>query len=116
MPNENRKRAAQAGWARRRGLAEVDAQHIAGASSGIAAPDAPSPDTVSPDTESLFLAYRAAKAKHDAAIAALKQATYGRAPPDPELVRRQALAALEEIEALTAVRALAKPPTKPNAI
>lgn len=111
MPNENRKRAAHAGWARRRGLAEGEAAEIA-PSPALIAP----PDDASPDAEALFLAYRAAKARHDAAIGALKQATYGRTPPDPELVRRQAEAALEEIDALTAVRGLAKPPGKPNAI
>lgn len=107
MSNENRKRAAHAGWARRRGVAEA-----AGASPLDAGP-AQGP---APDAESLFLAYRAAKARHDAAIAALKQATFGRKPPDPELVRRQAEAALEEIDALTAMRNLVRQSGKPNAI
>ncbi len=54
----------------------------------------------------LFEAYRTAKARHDAAITALKQASTGRSRPDPELVRRQAAAALEEFEAMAALRGL----------
>ncbi|CAN7394805.1 hypothetical protein LJR219_002434 [Phenylobacterium sp. LjRoot219] len=53
----------------------------------------------------MFAAYRAAKAKHDEAIAALKRATRARLAPDPELVRAQAEAAVGEIDALTALRA-----------
>lgn len=67
------------------------------------------------DAEAIFEAYRAAKAKHDAAVAALEAAAAGAASsPDPELIRRQAEAAVEEIEALSAVRALARPPMKPD--
>lgn len=99
--NENRKRAAQSGWARRRGQAAAEPAPVAEAAS-------------SPEIEAAYLAYRAAKAKHDAAIAALRAATLGRAPPDPELIQRQAEAAVEEIDALSAVRALARPFMKPD--
>jgi hypothetical protein len=61
---------------------------------------------VSGEHDQLFEAYRAAKARHDDAIAALKQASNGRSRPDPELVRRQAAAALEEFEAMAALRGL----------
>lgn len=63
MSNENRRRAAQSGWTRRR---------AAGGSGSV-------------------------------------EAGASAASPDPELVRRQAEAAVEEIEALAAVRALVKP-------
>jgi hypothetical protein len=56
------------------------------------------------ETDPLFEAYRRAKARHDEAIAALKQASSGRSPPDPRLVQAQAAAALEEFEALAALR------------
>ena len=82
MSNENRKRAALSGWTRRRG-------EVVPASS--------------PETEAVYEAYRAAKAKHDAAISALKGAARGPTPPDPELIRRQAEAAVQEIDALSAV-------------
>jgi hypothetical protein len=52
----------------------------------------------------LFEAYRAAKARHDEAIAAIKRASTGRRTPDPELIRAQAAAALEEFDALAALR------------
>jgi hypothetical protein len=67
-----------------------------------------------PDAEVVYGAYREAKARHDAAIAALKAASAEGAPPDAELIRRQAAAAVEEIEALAAVRALVKAPVKPD--
>lgn len=56
------------------------------------------------ETDPLFEAYRQAKARHDAAITALKQASTGRTPPDPGLVQAQAAAALEEFEAMAALR------------
>lgn len=92
MSNENRKRAALSGWARRRGTVKP-----------VAASDA----------ELALEAYRAAKAKHDAAITALKAASGGQT--DPELIRRQAEAAAEEIDALSAVCELARPSVKPDA-
>ena len=52
----------------------------------------------------LFEAYRQAKARHDDAIAALRHASSGRAPPAPELVQAQAAAAFAEFEALAALR------------
>jgi hypothetical protein len=52
----------------------------------------------------LFEAYRIAKARHDVTIEALKQAARWREPPDADLVKRQAEAACEEIDALIAVR------------
>ena len=58
----------------------------------------------SSDQEPLFEAYRAAKARHDEAIAALRRASTGRKPVDPELIRAQAAAALEEFDALAALR------------
>ena len=58
----------------------------------------------SSDQEALFEAYRAAKARHDEAIAAIKRASTGRRTPDPELIRAQAAAALEEFDALAALR------------
>ena len=57
-----------------------------------------------PDRRSRAL--RAAKAIHDTVIGALKKATSGRAPPDPVLVERQAAAAMEEFNALAALRGL----------
>jgi hypothetical protein len=102
VSNENRRRAARSGWTRRRGTAECDRSPAGEAAS-------------SPDVEAVYEAYRAAKARHDAAIAALKGATSGRTPPDPELVKRQAEAAVAEIEALAAVRGLVRPPAKPDA-
>lgn len=60
----------------------------------------------SSETDPLFEAYRQAKARHDDAIAALRQASAGRAPPDPVLVQAQAAAALAEFEALAALRGL----------
>jgi hypothetical protein len=68
----------------------------------------------SPDAEAVYRAYRDAKARHDATITALKAAAGRGSSPDPELVRRQAEAAVEEIEALAAVRALVKSPGKPD--
>ena len=59
------------------------------------------------DVDGLIEAYRTAKAEHDAAITALKQAANSRVPPDPELVRRQAAAAMAEFEALAALRGVA---------
>jgi hypothetical protein len=56
------------------------------------------------DCDPLLKAYRAAKAKHDALIADVKRATTGRARADPEMLRRQASAALEEYAALAALR------------
>jgi hypothetical protein len=50
-----------------------------------------------------FETYRAAKAKHDEAIRALKGTLRGWEAPDPELVRRQVEAASEEIAALDAL-------------
>ena len=102
MSNENRRRAARSGWTRRRGTADCE-------------PAPGGEDARSPDVEAVYEAYRAAKARHDAAIAALKGATTGRTPPDPELVKRQAAAAVAEIEALAAVRDLARLPAKPDA-
>ena len=58
------------------------------------------------DRDLLFEAFRAAKAKHDAAIRALWGAPKGRGSPDPELVRRQVEAVQEEIAALEALRGL----------
>lgn len=109
MSNENRKRAARSGWARRRG--EAPQQPSEGAPQpGPGGPDGgeegpATDDRRLMDREPLFAAYRAAKARHDEAIAALKQATRARIAPDPELVRAQAEAAVEEIDALTALRA-----------
>jgi hypothetical protein len=60
---------------------------------------APAPDL-------LFEAYRAAKARHDEAIRALKGSLEGWSTPDPELVRRQIEAAREEIAALDALSGL----------
>lgn len=100
MSNENRKRAARSGWARRRGTA-------------VCGPEA-SEVAASPDVEALYEAYRAAKARHDAAIAALRAASNGRTPPDPELIRRQAEAAVDEIDALAAVRGLNRQAAKPD--
>lgn len=101
MSNENRKRAAQSGWTRRRAAAQPDSIE-----SGA--------ETASPDAEAVYHAYREAKARHDAAITALKANSSRGTAPDPELIRRQAEAAVEEIEALAAVRALVKPPVKPG--
>lgn len=101
MSNENRSRAARSGWTRRRAAAQSDSAE-AGA------------ETASLDAEAVYRAYREAKARHDAAIAALRAAAGRGVAPDPELVRRQAEAAVEEIEALSAVRALVKSPRKPN--
>lgn len=56
------------------------------------------------EADGLFEAYRQAKARHDQAISALRQASVGRAPPAPELVQAQAAAALAEFEALAALR------------
>jgi len=67
--------------------------------------EAPPNEPAALDREPLFAAYRAAKAKHDAAIDALKQATRARRTPDADLVRAQAEAAVEEIDALAALRA-----------
>jgi hypothetical protein len=108
MPNENRKRAARSGWTRRRGEApqqpsQTEPEPGSGAPDGGAA--RPSNAAVVADREPLFAAYRAAKAKHDEAIAALKRATRARTAPHPDLVRAQTEAALEEIDALTALRA-----------
>lgn len=96
MSNENRRRAAQSGWTRRR---------AAGGSGSVEA----GASAASPDAEAVYRAYREAKARHDETIAALRAAGSRGAAPDPELVRRQAEAAVEEIEALAAVRALVKP-------
>jgi hypothetical protein len=96
VSNENRRRAAQSGWARRRASGPAGS---AEAGAGAARPDA----------ETVYRAYREAKARHDEAIAALRAAGARGVAPDPELVRRQAEAAVEEIEALAAVRALVKP-------
>ena len=57
----------------------------------------------SSDADELFEAYRQAKARHDETITALKQASTGGAPPDPELVQAQAAAAHAEFEALAAL-------------
>lgn len=108
MSNENRKRAARSGWARRRGEApqrpsETEPDPAAGAPDGGG--ERPTDGAAAADREPLFAAYRAAKARHDEAIAALKRATRARAQPDAELVRAQAEAALEEFDALTALRA-----------
>lgn len=100
MSNENRSRAARSGWTRRRSAAQSDSE--AGA------------ETASPDAEAVYRAYREAKARHDAAIAALRASSGRGVPPDAELVRRQAEAAVEEIDALSAVRALVKSPGKPD--
>lgn len=107
MSNENRKRAARSGWTRRRGAApqqpsQTEPPPAAGAPAGGGGP---SNEAAVADREPLFAAYRAAKAKHDEAIAALKRATRARTAPHPDLVRAQAEAALEEIDALTALRA-----------
>jgi hypothetical protein len=101
VSNENRSRAARSGWTRRRAAAQSDSVE-AGA------------EAASPDAEAVYRAYRDAKARHDAAITALRAAAGRGAPADPELVRRQAEAAVEEIEALAAVRALVKAPVKPD--
>ena len=101
MSNENRKRAARSGWARRRGTAGGD-PGPAGEAAAL------------PDAEAVYEAYRAAKARHDAAIAALRAASSGRTPPDPELIKRQAEAAVEEIDALAAIRGLARFVAKPD--
>ena len=101
MSNENRKRAAQSGWTRRRAAAQSDAVEVGARGQ-------------SPDAEAVYHAYREAKARHDAAIAALKAASGRGVTPDPELIRRQAEAAVDEIEALAAVRDLVKSPVKPN--
>jgi len=107
MSNENRKRAARSGWTRRRGATPQQPSHTE-PEPNSGAPGAPggqpSSEAAVADREPLFAAYRAAKAKHDEAIAALKRATRVRASPDPDLVRAQAEAALEEIDALTALR------------
>jgi hypothetical protein len=58
------------------------------------------------DLDPLFEAYRAAKARHDAAIHALKAASNGRKPPDPELVKRQVEAARDEIAAFDELRSV----------
>lgn len=106
MSNENRKRAARSGWARRRG--EVPAQPAETEPNPPASPGektaAAAEEAGVNGREPLFAAYRAAKARHDAAIAALKGATRARRAPDPELVRAQAEAALEEFDALAALR------------
>jgi hypothetical protein len=54
----------------------------------------------------LFEAYRAAKARHDESIRALKGTLRSWEAPDPELVRRQVEAAREEIAALDALSSL----------
>ena len=100
MSNENRSRAARSGWTRRRAAAQSDSDASA--------------ETASPDAEAVYRAYREAKARHDAAIAALKASSGRGVAPDPELVRRQAEAAVDEIEALSAVRALVKAPSRPD--
>jgi hypothetical protein len=56
------------------------------------------------DLDGLFEAYRSAKARHDAAIAALREAAACGAQPDPEQVRAQAAAAVEEFEAMAALQ------------
>jgi hypothetical protein len=56
------------------------------------------------DLDDLFEAYRTAKARHDAAIADLREAGACGATPDPELVRAQAAAAVEEFEAMAALQ------------
>lgn len=58
----------------------------------------------SANLEALFETYRIAKARHDVTIEALKQAARWREPPDADLVKRQAEAACEEIDALIALR------------
>ena len=106
MSNENRKRAARSGWARRRGENQLQpALSVLERGDAPAGECEPAADARrEPDREPLFAAYREAKAKHDEAIAALKRATRARTAPDPELVRAQAEAAVEEIDALTALR------------
>ena len=101
MSNENRKRAARSGWTRRRGEAPPQPSQSEPEPGG----GQPAHEPAAADREPLFAAYRAAKAKHDEAIAALKRATRARTAPHPDLVRAQAEAALEEIDALTALRA-----------
>jgi len=54
--------------------------------------------------ERLLDAYKAAKARHDAAIEALTRSSKWRRSPDPELLKRQAEAAMGEFQALSALR------------
>jgi len=106
MSSENRKRAARSGWARRRGkIPQQPSQAEPGHGGEDERAGRPASEPRVSDHEPLFAAYRAAKAKHDGAAAALRQATRECDPPDPELVRAQTEAAMEEIDALTALNA-----------
>jgi hypothetical protein len=56
------------------------------------------------EREALWTAYRSAKARHDAAITALKAASRGGVSPDPGLLEEQTAAAVQEFDALAAVK------------
>jgi hypothetical protein len=59
----------------------------------------------------LFAVYSAAKAKHDFAINALNEASRAGGAPDRQLMHRQAAAAMEEFDALVALRGVSAWPT-----
>lgn len=63
------------------------------------------------DLDRKLAVYSAAKTKNDAAIEALEKASNGRETPDWALVHRQAAAAMEEFDALVALRGVSAWPT-----
>jgi hypothetical protein len=63
------------------------------------------------DLDRLFAVYSAAKTKYDAAINALNEASRAGGAPDRQLMHRQAAAAMEEFDALVALRGISAWPT-----